>query len=44
MRYDLVVNAMTKTALTKGKIVVNNPSLWRPIIDIRDVVTAYIRA
>tara|TARA_R100001163_G_C5055748_1_gene192194 strand:- start:687 stop:1643 length:957 start_codon:yes stop_codon:yes gene_type:complete len=44
MRYDLVVNAMTKTALTKGKIVVNNPSLWRPIIDIRDVVTAYIRS
>ena len=44
MRYDLVVNAMTKTALTEGKIIVNNPSLWRPIIDIRDVVTAYIRS
>tara|TARA_R110002020_G_scaffold37239_1_gene112455 strand:+ start:43844 stop:44800 length:957 start_codon:yes stop_codon:yes gene_type:complete len=44
MRYDLVVNAMTKTALTKEKIIVNNPSLWRPIIDIRDVVSAYIRS
>ena len=44
MRYDLVVNAMTKTALTKGKIVVHNPSLWRPIIDINDVCTAYVRS
>ena len=43
MRFDLVVNAMTKSALTNKQIVVNNPSLWRPLIDIRDVVTAYIR-
>jgi len=44
MRYDLVVNAMTKTALTEGKIVVHNPNLWRPLIDIDDVATGYIRA
>ena len=44
MRYDLVVNAMTKTALTEKKIVVNNPSLWRPLVDIRDIVSAYVRS
>ena len=41
MRFDLVVNTMIKYALTKGKIVVNNPNLWRPLVDIRDVVQAY---
>jgi len=44
MRYDLVVNAMTKTAISEGKIIVNNPSIWRPLIDIRDACKAYIRA
>jgi nucleoside-diphosphate-sugar epimerase len=44
MRFDLVVNAMTKTALTEKKIVVNNPSLWRPLIDVRDIVSAYVRS
>ena len=44
MRYDLVVNTMVKTALTERRIVVNNPSLWRPIIDVLDVAHAYIRA
>lgn len=42
MRYDLVVNAMTKSALTTGKITVNNPNLWRPLMDIRDAVQSYI--
>ena len=44
MRYDLVVNTMTKTALAQGKIIVNNPSLWRPLLDLRDAVTAYVRS
>ncbi len=44
MRYDLVVNTMVKSALTQGKIVVSNPSLWRPLIDVQDVAQAYIRA
>jgi nucleoside-diphosphate-sugar epimerase len=26
------------------KITVNNPSIWRPILDIRDAATAYLRA
>jgi nucleoside-diphosphate-sugar epimerase len=44
MRYDLVVNTMLKTAFTTGKIVVNNPKIWRPLIDIRDVIQGYERA
>ena len=44
MRLDLVVNTMFKSALAEGKIKVNNPSIWRPILDIRDAITAYIRA
>lgn len=44
MRFDLIVNTMFKTVLMESKIVVNNPSIWRPIIDIRDVVRGYVRA
>ena len=41
MRFDLVVNTMLMTAFTKRKIIVNSPKLWRPLIDIRDVIHAY---
>ncbi len=44
MRFDLVVNTMTKSALLDGRILVNNPNLWRPLVDIRDVVSAYKKA
>jgi len=44
MRFDLVVNVMTRSALINKKIIVNNPSLWRPLVDIRDVAQAYIRS
>jgi nucleoside-diphosphate-sugar epimerase len=44
MRLDLVVNTMTKTALTSGRIVVNNPAIWRPILSIDDAVAAYVRS
>lgn len=44
MRLDLVVNTMFRTALTDGRIVVNNPAIWRPILSIQDAVAAYIRA
>jgi len=41
MRYDLVVNTMLKSAFTTGKIIVNNPKLWRPLVDIRDIIQGY---
>lgn len=41
MRLDLIINTMVKTALQTGKVVVKNKSLWRPLVDIRDVVRAY---
>ena len=44
MRLDLIVNTMFKTALSKGEIIVNNPSIWRPILSIEDAVSGYIRA
>lgn len=44
MRYDLVVNTMLKSAFTTGKIIVNNPKLWRPLVDIRDVIQGYKKA
>jgi len=44
MRFDLIVNTMFKYAMTENQITVNNPSIWRPILDIRDAVSAYIRA
>lgn len=44
MRMDLIVNTMWKFALSAGQITVNNPSIWRPLYDIRDACTAYLRA
>ena len=44
MRFDLIVNTMYKNAMLDGKITVNNASIWRPILDIRDAARAYLRA
>jgi nucleoside-diphosphate-sugar epimerase len=44
MRLDLIVNTMFKFAMSEKKITVNNASIWRPILDIRDAATAYLRA
>ncbi len=44
MRFDLIVNTMFKTAMVDKKITVNDPSLWRPILDLRDAVGAWTRA
>lgn len=44
MRFDLIINTMYKCAVVDGKIIVNNASLWRPILDIRDAISAYLRA
>ena len=44
MRLDLVINTMFKFAMVDGVITVNNPAIWRPILDIRDAVSAYVRS
>lgn len=44
MRLDLVVNTMFKNAIADKMITINNASLWRPMLDIRDAASAYIRA
>lgn len=44
MRFDLIINTMFKSALTSGKIMINNPAIWRPLCDIRDIVSAYVRS
>jgi nucleoside-diphosphate-sugar epimerase len=44
MRLDLIVNTMYKCAVKDGAITVNNPAIWRPVLSIKDAVTAYIRA
>jgi nucleoside-diphosphate-sugar epimerase len=44
MRFDLIVNAMFRSAVQEGRITVNNPSIWRPIIDVRDTSAAFLRA
>jgi len=44
MRLDLIVNTMFKAAQDTDEIVINNPSIWRPILSIEDACSAYIRA
>ena len=43
-RFDLIVNTMFKAACLEGRIVVNNPAIWRPLIDVRDTSAAFLRA
>jgi nucleoside-diphosphate-sugar epimerase len=44
MRFDLVTNAMVKSAVTQHAIAIHNPELWRPLIDVEDVARAYLAA
>ena len=44
MRLDLIVNTMFAAAQGRDEIVINNPSIWRPILSIEDACSAYIRA
>lgn len=43
-RFDLIVNTMFKSAVVEGRVTVNNPSIWRPILDVRDTSAAFLRA
>jgi nucleoside-diphosphate-sugar epimerase len=43
MRYDLVLNTFVKDALSRGRLFVfYGGSMWRPLIDVRDVARAYV--
>lgn len=44
MRFDLVVNTMFKTAITSGTIFMNDPTVWRPVLSIKDCVSAYVKS
>jgi nucleoside-diphosphate-sugar epimerase len=44
MRFDLIANTMYKACIQSGKITVNNASVWRPVLHIKDAVNAYLRA
>ncbi|HLH34449.1 MAG TPA: SDR family oxidoreductase [Alloacidobacterium sp.] len=44
MRFDLIINSMFRSAMKNRTIVVNNPSIWRPVLSIEDAATAYTRA
>jgi nucleoside-diphosphate-sugar epimerase len=44
MRFDLVINAMFKSAILYNKIIVNNSDIWRPILSMTDAINAYIKS
>jgi nucleoside-diphosphate-sugar epimerase len=45
MRYDLVVNAFVKDALSTGRLnVFYGGEMWRPLIEVKDVARAYVTA
>ncbi len=44
IRMDLIVNTMFKSAMKDKQVIVNNASIWRPLLDIRDAVKGYLRA
>lgn len=43
MRLDLIVNTMHMKALKDGKITINNPNIWRPILAMSDAEEVYLQ-
>jgi nucleoside-diphosphate-sugar epimerase len=42
MRYDLVINAFVKDAMSQGQLnIFAGGEMWRPLVDIQDVARAY---
>jgi len=45
MRFDLILNAFTKDAFSRKLLTVDaGGQVWRPLVDIQDVVSAYVKA
>lgn len=44
MRLDLAVNTMFKTAMQKKEVIINNPSIRRPIFGTLDMIDAYTKS
>ena len=42
MRFDLVINTMTGSAMTNNKILINGGKQWRPFLHVEDAADAYI--
>lgn len=43
-RFDLLVNALYMSAITKGRLVISNSDIWRPILAMSDCIEAYAAA
>jgi len=44
MRFDLLINTLYMSAMTKGKLIMSNPKTWRPVLAISDSIEAYVRS
>ncbi|MBI2665350.1 SDR family oxidoreductase [Candidatus Woesearchaeota archaeon] len=42
MRFDLVINTMTGTAVSEKRITINGGEQWRPFLHVEDAADAYI--
>lgn len=42
MRFDLIINEMTRDAIEKNKITVFNPEAWRPCLHVDDIAKALL--
>jgi len=42
MRFDLVINTMTGSAMSNGNITINGGAQWRPFLHVCDAADAYI--